>query len=211
MVFMIEARGSGRPGEYRLNRVNVVVFVWYVEVIVVPRKELPDVKVVVVVRPCVRLTYVAHLGCVGTGVNKSKFGREGGLPCLSHHGSCIRQIRFSGFLENSCNAEIVVAWPRAQFSSCTDPTDARRAILCGYSRFWGVSHGGCIRVYFGNFAKLNPLRTVGVARLMGCVTVGAANRGVSAGWALLANRESAWVLLGLVGVCADSTARVVSA
>jgi hypothetical protein len=87
MVFMIEARGSGRPGEYRLNSVKVVVFVWYIEVIVVPKKELPDVKVVVAVRPCVRLTYVAHLGCVGTGVNKSKFGNDGGFPCLSTHGS----------------------------------------------------------------------------------------------------------------------------
>ena len=128
MVFMIEARGSGRAGEYRLNRVNVIVFFWCVEVIVVPRKELPHVKVVVAVRPCIRLMYMAHFGCVGTGVDKSKFGKEGGLPCLSHYGSCIRQIRFSSFLENSCNAEIVVAWPRAQFCSCTDPTDARRAI-----------------------------------------------------------------------------------
>jgi len=187
MVLMIEARGSGRPGEYRLNRVNVVVFVWYVEVIVVPRKELPDVKVVVVVRPCVRLTYVAHLGCVGTGVNRSKFGKEGGLPCLSHHGSCIRQIRFSGFLENSCNAEIVVAWPRAQFSSCTDPTDAGRAISDGYSRLWGVSHGGCIRVCFGKFANLDTLRAVGVTGLVRRITIGAANRRVGAGWALLAN------------------------
>jgi hypothetical protein len=118
-------------------------------------------------------------------------------------------MRFSFFRAKSCNAEIVVAWPRAQFSSCTDPTDASRAILYGYSRFWGVSHGGCIRVYFGNFANLNPLRTVGVARLMGSVTVGAANRRVSTGWALLANRESTWVLLGFVGVCADRTARVV--
>ena len=128
MVFMIEARGSGRPGKYRLNRVNVIVFFWCVEVIVVPRKELPDVKVVVAVRPCICLMYMAHFGCVGTGVDKSKFGKEGGLPCLSHHGSCIRQIRFSGFLENSCNAEIVVAWPHTQFSSCTNPTDAKRAM-----------------------------------------------------------------------------------
>src|SRR3978361_1807991 len=128
MVFTIEARGSRHPGEYRLNRVNVVVFVWYVDLIVVPGNELPDVKVIVAVRLCVCLMYVAHLGCVGIGVNRSKFGKEGGLPCLSHHGSCMKQIRFSGFLENSCNAEIVIAWPRAQFSSCTDPTDAGRAI-----------------------------------------------------------------------------------
>jgi hypothetical protein len=84
---MIEARGSGRPGEYRLNKVKVVLFVWNVEVTVVPRKEGPKAKVVVAVRPGTRLTYVAHLGCVGTGVNISKFGREGGFPCLSVHGS----------------------------------------------------------------------------------------------------------------------------
>jgi hypothetical protein len=84
-------------------------------------------------------------------------------------------------------------------------------ILFGYSRFWGVSHFGCIRVNFGKFAKLNPLRTVGVARLMGGVTVGAANRGVSAGWALLANWQRAWVLPGLVGVCTDGAAGIVSA
>jgi hypothetical protein len=120
-------------------------------------------------------------------------------------------MRFSFFRAKSCNAEIVVAWPRAQFSSCTDPTDASRAILYGYSCFWGVSHDGCIRFYLGNFAKLNPLRTVGVARLIGCVTVGAADRGVSAGWALLANRERTWVLLRFVGVGADRTARVVPA
>jgi hypothetical protein len=104
-----------------------------------------------------------------------------------------------------------VAWPLAQFSSCTCPTDAGRAILDSYRRFLGVSHGGCIRVYLGNFAKLNPLGTVGVACFMGRLTVGATNRGVSAGWTLLANRKSARVLLGLVGFCTDCTARVVSA
>jgi hypothetical protein len=120
-------------------------------------------------------------------------------------------MRFSFFRAKSCNAEIVVAWPRAQFSSCTDPTDARRAILYGYSRLWGVSHGGCIRVCFGNFANLDTLRTVRVAGLMRRITVGAANRRVSAGWALLANWQGAWVLLGLVGVCTDYAARVVPA
>ena len=83
---------------------------------------------------------------------------------------------------------MVVAWPRAQFSNCTDPTDAGRAILMGYSRFWGVSHGGCIRVCFGNLANLDSLRAVGVTGFVRCITVDAANRGVSAGWALLANR-----------------------
>jgi len=80
-----------------------------------------------------------------------------------------------------------------------DPTDARRAILYGHSHFWGISHGGCIRVCFGNFAKVNPLRTVGVTRLVRCVTVGVADQGVSAGWALLANWESAGVLFRLMG------------
>ena len=55
-------------------------------------------------------------------------GSEGGIPCLSHHGSWSRQMTFSGFRAKSCRAEIVVAWPLAQFSSCTDPTDAGRAI-----------------------------------------------------------------------------------
>jgi hypothetical protein len=43
------------------------------------------------------------------------------------------------------------------------------------------------------------------------IAVGAAYRRVGAGRALLANWESAWVLFGLVRVCADSTAGVVSA
>jgi len=123
MLLMIEASSFGRPGEYRLNKVNVIVFVWHVEVIVVPRKEASKAKVVVAVRSCVCLTYVAHLGCMGTGVNKSKLGREGGLPCLSTHGSWRRQTRVSVFWTNSCKAETVVAWPLVQFSICTDPTD----------------------------------------------------------------------------------------
>ena len=85
------------------------------------------------------------------------------------------------------------------------------AISDGYSRLWGVSHGSSILVYFGNFAKLDQLRTVGVARLIGRIAVGPANRGVSAGWALLANWESVWVLFGFVGLYADCTARVVPA
>jgi len=32
---------------------------------------------------------------------------------------------FSGFLAKSCSAEIVVAWPLTQFSSCMDPTACR--------------------------------------------------------------------------------------
>ena len=95
---------------------------------VVPRNESAAVKVVVTIRPDVWHTYVTHLGFVGVRVKALNPGNEGGFPCLSHHGSWRRQIRFSGFLEKSCNAEIVIAWPRVQFSSCTDPTDAGRAI-----------------------------------------------------------------------------------
>jgi hypothetical protein len=95
---------------------------------------------------------------------------------------------FSVFRANSCKAEMVVAWPLAQFSICTDPTDAGRAILISYSRFWGVSHGGFIRVDFDNLAYLDAFRTVGVACLMRGVTVGAANWRMGASWALLANR-----------------------
>ena len=58
----------------------------------------------------------------------SKFGKMGGCPCLSIQGSWRRRIRFSLCRAKSCNAEMVVAWSLAQFSSCTDPTDARRAI-----------------------------------------------------------------------------------
>ena len=53
----------------------------------VPRKKVPDVNIIVAARPCTHLTYVTHLGWVGTGVNRSKFGKEGGFPCLSHHSS----------------------------------------------------------------------------------------------------------------------------
>jgi hypothetical protein len=62
------------------------------------------------------------LGLIGLGVNRSNSGRVGGFPCLSHHGSWRRQIRFSVFREKSCNAETVVAWLLAQFSSCTEAT-----------------------------------------------------------------------------------------
>ena len=56
-------------------------------VIVVPRKESWAVKTVVAVNPGVRRTYVTHLGLIGEGVKVTKPGKEGGLPCLSHHGS----------------------------------------------------------------------------------------------------------------------------
>jgi hypothetical protein len=187
-----------------LNKVKV--FWLYDVVIVVPKKESWAVKTVLAVNPGVWRTYVTHLGLVGEGVKVSNPGNEGGFPCLSHHGSWSRQIRFSVLWAKSCKAEIVVAWPLAQFSSCTDPTDAGRAILDSFHRFWGVSHGGCIRVYLGDFSKLNPFGTVGIACFMGRLTVGATNRGVSAGWTLLANRKSARVLLGLVGFCTNGTA-----
>ena len=122
IVGRMAATGSGRPGEYRLYTVNEAVCCCCWIVMVVPRKESWAVKMVVAVSPGARRTYVAHLRCVVVGVKVSKFGSEGGVPCLSHHGSWRRQIRFSGFLANSCNAEIVVAWPLAQFSSCMDPT-----------------------------------------------------------------------------------------
>ena len=65
---------------------------------------------------------MVHLGFVGVGRMRLKFGRSGGFPCLSHHGSWIRQIRFSVFLTKSRSVEIVVAWPLTQFNSCMDPT-----------------------------------------------------------------------------------------
>jgi hypothetical protein len=138
-------------------------------------------------------------------VKVSNPGNEGWFPCLSHHGSWSRQIRFSVFWAKSCKAEIVIAWSLVQFSSCTDPTDAGRAILDSFHRFWGISHGGCFRVYLGDFTKLNSLGTVGVACFMGQLTVGVTNRGVSAGWTLLANWKSARVLLGLVGFRTNCT------
>jgi len=56
-------------------------------VIVVPRKESWAVKTVVAVKPSVQRIYLTHLGLVGAGVKVSKPGKEGVLPCLSHHGS----------------------------------------------------------------------------------------------------------------------------
>ena len=136
---------------------------------VVPRKESWAAKVVLALSPGTWRTYVAHLGRVGVGVNMSKFGIVGGFPCLSHHGSWMRQIRFSGFLANSCNAVIVVAWPHAPFSSCTDPT-LWKGILFGHSRHGGVSRGGCshrIRVVVER-SDLDACGAVGVAGLVGC-------------------------------------------
>ena len=65
---------------------------------------------------------------MGEGVKISNPGNGGGFPCLSTHGSWRRQMSFSGFWEKSCSAEIVIAWPCVQFSSCTDPTACSRVI-----------------------------------------------------------------------------------
>jgi len=46
---------------------------------------------------------------------------------------------------------------------------------------------------------------------MGYIAVGTVDRGVSAGWTLLANWTRVRVLLGLVGVCTDHTAGIVPA
>ena len=169
-------------------------------------------NVVVAVSPSASRTYVAHLGRVAVGVKVSKFGSEGGVPCLSHYGSWRRQIRFSGFLANTCSAEIVVAWPLAQFSSCTNPTACGGILIC-YSHHGGVSRVGRssrIRVVVEGL-DLDSFRAVGVAGLVGGTAVGTADRGVGAGWASLAGRDRAWVVFGLVGFGADSAAVQVSA
>ena len=132
------ASSSGLPGEYKLKMVKDVVCCSCCSVMVVPRKESCTVKVVVAVSPGSWCTYVAYLGLVGVGRKRLKFGRSGELPCLSHHGSWMRQIRFSGFLAKSRRVEIVIAWPLTQFNSCTDPT-ACEGILFSYSRHGDVS------------------------------------------------------------------------
>jgi hypothetical protein len=52
----MEARGSARPGEYRLKMVKVLWCCPWVQVMVVPRNESRDVNVVVAVSPWVRRT-----------------------------------------------------------------------------------------------------------------------------------------------------------
>jgi len=120
---------------------NEVVRCCWGDVMVVPTKESWAVKVVVAMSPGTQRMYVAHLGRVGVLVNMSKFGIVGGFPYLLHHRSWRRQIRFSGFLANSCNAEIVVIWPLAQFSCCTDPT-VWEGILFRHSHHGDVFQGG---------------------------------------------------------------------
>ena len=179
---------------------------------VVPRKESWAAKVVVALSPGTRRTYVAHLGRVGVGVNMSKFGIVGGFSCLLHHGSWRSQIRFLGFLANSCNAAMVVAWPLAQFSSCTDPT-VWKGILFGHSRHGGVSQGGHghrIRVVVEG-SDLDTCGAVGVAGLVGCVAVGTADWWVGAGGASLAGRNGTCVVFGFMGIHTDHAAQQVFA
>jgi hypothetical protein len=107
-------------------------------------------------------------------------------------------MRFSGFLENSCNAEIVVAWPRAQFSSCPDPTDAGRAILFGHYRQGGVSRVGGILSHDAKGAKFDAFGAVGITGPVGGTTVGAADGRVSARRSFLANWQVARVVFCLV-------------
>jgi len=200
------ASSSGLPGKYRLKMVKLVVCCSCCSVMVVPRKESWAVKVVVALSPGSWRTYVAHLGFVGVGRERLKFGRSGGFPCLSHHGSLIRQIRFSVFLAKSRSVEIVVTWPLAQFNSCTDPT-ACGGILFGHSRHGGISRGGRghrIRAVVGR-SDLDACGAVRVAGLVGCVAVGTADWWVSAGGASLARRDDAWVVFRFMGIRTDST------
>jgi len=149
---------------------------------------------------------VAHLGFVGVVRKRLKFGRSGGFPCLSHHGSWIRQIRFSVFLAKSRSVEIVVIWPLAQFNSCTDPTVCG-GILFGYFRHGGVSWVGCgihVRVVIEG-SDFDSLMAVGVAGLVGGLAVGAADWRVGAGRTFLASQDGAGVVFGLVGFRADGT------
>jgi len=206
MVERMAATGSSRPEEYRLYRVNEVVCCCCWDVMVIPRKESWTVKVVVALSSGTWRTYVAHLGHVGIGVNMLKFGILGGFPCLSHHGSWRRQIRFSGFLANSCSADILVTWPLIQFSSCTDPT-VYEGIFFGHSCHWDVSQscrGHCIRVVIEG-SDLEACGAVRVAGLVQCITVGTADWWVGAGGASLAGWGGAWVVFRLISVRTDCT------
>jgi len=201
------ASGSGLPGEYRLKMVKLVVCCSCCSVMVVPRKESWAVKVVVALSPGSWRTYVAHLGFVGVGRKRLKFSRSGGFPCLSHHGSWIRQIRFYVFLTKSQSVEIVVAWPLAQFNSCTDATTCG-GILFGHSRHGGISQGGCghrIRVVVEG-SDLDACGAVRVTGLVGCVAVGTADWWVGAGGASLAGQDGTWVVFRFVGVRTDRAA-----
>jgi len=54
---------------------------------VVARNESLKVKNVEAVNPGICRTYVTYLGLIGVGVKVLNPGKEGGCPCLSHHGS----------------------------------------------------------------------------------------------------------------------------
>jgi len=199
------ASGSGLPGEYRLKMVKLVVCCSCCSVMVVSRKESWAVKVVVALSPGSWRMYVANLGFVGVGRKRLKFSRSGGFRCLSHHGSWIRQIRFSVFLAKSRNVEMVVAWPLTQFNSCMDPT-ACGGILFGHSRHGAVSRDGrghhiCVVV---EESDLDACGTVRVTGLVGDVAVGTADWWVGAGGASLAGRDGAWVVFCFVGIRTDS-------
>ena len=200
------ASSSGLPDEYRLKMVKLVVCCSYCSVMVVPRQESWAVKVVVVLSPGSCHTYVAHLGFVGVGRKRLKFSRSGGFSCLSHHGSWIRQIRFSVFLAKFRRVEIVVAWPLTQFNSFTDPT-ACEGILFSYFRHGGISRVGCgIRVHIVvEESDFDSLRAAGVAGLVGGLAVGTADWRVGAGWAFLAGQNGAGVVFDLMGFRADGT------
>ena len=136
-----------------------------------------------------------------------KFARIGGFPCLSHHGSWIRQIRFSVFQAKSRSVEIVGTWRLAQFNSCMD-MKACGGILFGHFCHGGVSRGGGghrIRVVVEG-SDLDVCGAVGVAGHVGCVAVDTADWWVGAGRASLAGRDGAWVVFCFVGIHTDSAA-----
>jgi hypothetical protein len=175
-------------------------------VILVPRNESSAVKVVVSISPDVWRTYVAPLGFVGVGVKVSNSGKEGGLPCLSHHGSCSKHIKFSGCRAKSCKVEIVVAWPRAQFSICTAPYGCRKGHLIGHSCHRGVS---CSCSSLGESSQLDSLGAIWVISFIRCVAVHTTDGRVGASWTFLANGKGIRMLSGIVGTGADGTAGVV--
>jgi len=115
-------------------------------------------------------------------------------------------MRFSCFAAKSCSTEIVVAWPLAQFSSCTDPT-AWRDILFSHSHHGGVSRS-CSSA---ESLKPNSLRTICIVSLVWCIAVHTTNRGMGACGALLAGWKGTQILMGVVGAGTNSTTGVVSA
>ena len=66
---------------------KVFVCPFHEEVMVVARNESFEVKNIEAVNPGICRTYATHLGLIGVGVKVLNPGKEGGCPCLSHHGS----------------------------------------------------------------------------------------------------------------------------